>query len=184
MQNDLHKTFGEIFKGDIHAFRKQLLEIQEHRCDRKKSEEWVANLRFLDISQVPEFEAENSKQHRRFARAELKDALRGRKVPSHEIRITRREDDDGEDKYIAVSWRWLQPRPESIFDIGDPSAFHYQIKRPDERPFESDFPDHYMDRVVRFAQSKNITKLWIDKECIYQSVREAGFEAKKFIANI
>ncbi|KNG48797.1 sterol-binding-like protein [Stemphylium lycopersici] len=167
MQNDLHKTFGEIFKGDIHTFRKQLLEIQEYRCDRRKSEEWVANLRFLDISRVPEFEVE-SKQGRRLARAELENALRGRRAPSHEIRITRREDDDGEDKYIAVSWRWLQPNPGSSFDIEQPPAFHYQIKRPDERPLESEFPDHYMDRVVRFAQSKRITKLWIDKECIYQ----------------
>jgi hypothetical protein len=42
---------------------------------------------------------------------------------------------------------------------------------------KSDFPDQHMERVIRFAQSIDIMKLWIDTECIYQR-KEDGPEDK------
>jgi hypothetical protein len=167
MKNDLHKTFGEIFNNDIDAFRHQLLEIQQYQGDRKESEEWVANLRFLDISKVPNLQAEKTKQDRLHAQAEAKDPLFEQVPPSLDIPITKCEDDDG-DKYIAVSWKWPQARPKSVSGMMEPPIFRYQIRRPRKKPHKSGFPDHYMDRVVRYAQSVKIARLWVDIECIYQ----------------
>jgi len=170
MKNDLRQTFGEIFNDDPTAFRKQLLEVQHFETDRSEAEEWVANLRFLDISGVPDLQAEKQKQDRRYALAEARDHLYERKIPSCEVPITKREEDD-EDAYIAVSWRWavLEHAPET-------PVFDYQIRRPGAKPHKSDFPDRYMDRVIQFAQSVNVSKVWIDKECIYQ---RAGDERKR-----
>lgn len=168
MKNDLNKTFGEIFDGDIAAFRKQLLEIQHIKADRQKAEEWVSNLRFLDISKVPELQVEKKKQDRRFALAKARDPLHDRKVPSREISVTEREDDDGENPYIAVSWKWTELKHEVLYDDPKPLVFDYRIKRPGAKSHKSSFPDLYMDRVIRFAQSTQISRLWIDKECIYQ----------------
>ncbi|KAL1794856.1 hypothetical protein ACET3X_006672 [Alternaria dauci] len=164
MINDLNKTFGEIFDGDISAFRKQLLEIQHIQADRQKAEEWVSNLRFLDISKVPDLELEREKQYRRFALAQSPDRI----VPSHKIPVTKPEEDDGNTPYIAVSWKWTELKHEVLYNEPDPPVFNYQIKRPGAKFHKSSFPDHYMDRVIRFAQSINVSKLWIDKECIYQ----------------
>jgi hypothetical protein len=170
MEDDLHKTFGEIFDEDISAFRKQLLDIQHITADRKKSEEWVQNLRFLDISQVPDLQAERNEQDWQYARAKARDPLIERTAPSRIIPVTECEDDEGED-YIAVSWKWAMGYSEHSLP-SDPDrqlpTFHYWIKRPGQVAHESSFPDLYMDRVIRFAQSGNITRLWIDKECIYQ----------------
>jgi hypothetical protein len=54
MKNDLHKTFGQIFDNDITAFRNQLIDVQHHQANRKDAEKWLQQLRFLDISNVPE----------------------------------------------------------------------------------------------------------------------------------
>ncbi|KAI4617750.1 hypothetical protein J4E83_006082 [Alternaria metachromatica] len=169
MKNDLHQTFGDIFNGDPSAFCKQLLEVQHFESDRSEAEEWVANLRFLDISGVPDLQAEKQKQDRRYASAKTRDHFHERKIPSCEVPITKREEDD-EDAYIAVSWRWavLKHEPET-------PVFDYRIRRPGAKPHKSDFPDGYMDRVIQFAQSVNVSKVWIDKECIYQ---RAGDERK------
>ncbi|CAN9320175.1 unnamed protein product [Alternaria alternata] len=168
MKNDLSKTFGEIFDGDISAFRKQLLEIQHIQADRQKAEEWVSNLRFLDISKVPNLEVEKKKQDRRFALAQIRDPLHDRVVPSREIPVTQPEDDDGKTPYIAVSWKWTEIKREALYEDPNSPVFDYRIKRPGAKSHKSSFPDSYMDRVIRFAQSINVSKLWIDKECIYQ----------------
>lgn len=167
MKNDLHRTFGEIFKDDIEAFRSQLLQIQKHKGDRKKSEKWVSNLRFLNISKVPDLQAEKAKQELRFSQEEAKDPFFKRTVPLCEIPITEREEDNG-DRYIAVSWKWPQAHSQYACDNLEPPVFRYQIKRPGQKPHPSSFPNHYMDRVVRFAQSAKVKRLWIDRECIYQ----------------
>ncbi|KAF5845988.1 hypothetical protein GGP41_008459 [Bipolaris sorokiniana] len=167
MKNDLHKTFGEIFNNDIDAFRNQLLEIQEYQCDRNESEKWVENLRFLDISKIPDLQTEQLKQERLCSRLEEKDPLFERIPPSYDVPITKREDDTG-DRYIAVSYKWPQARPNSVSSTMNPPIFRYQIKRPGKKSHKSGFPDHYMDRVVRYAQSVKITRLWVDIECIYQ----------------
>jgi hypothetical protein len=62
MKYDLHKTFGEIFDDDIAALRQQLLEIPAYHADRKALERWVQQLRFLDISNVPNLQLERQKQ--------------------------------------------------------------------------------------------------------------------------
>ncbi|USP79095.1 hypothetical protein yc1106_06369 [Curvularia clavata] len=167
MKNDLHKTFGEIFHDDLDAFRNQLLQIQQYQDDRKESEEWVANLRFLDISKVPDLQDEILRQGRRFGAQQSIDSSHQRIAPIRQIPITKCEEDDGDD-YIAVSWKWPQTRPISDAGSTEPPIFRYYIKRPDKKSHKSGFPDHYMDRVVRYAQSVGITRLWVDIECIYQ----------------
>ncbi|EUC47797.1 hypothetical protein COCMIDRAFT_3277 [Bipolaris oryzae ATCC 44560] len=167
MKNDLQKTFGEIFNNDIDAFRNQLLEIQKYQCDRKESEKWVENLRFLDISKVPDLQTERLKQERLCSRSEKKDPLFERIPPSCDVPITEREDDAG-DRYIAVSYKWPQARPKSVSSTMNPPVFRYQVKRPGKKSHKSEFSDHYMDRVIRYAQSVKMTKLWVDIECIYQ----------------
>ncbi|KAI4661923.1 uncharacterized protein J4E78_004713 [Alternaria triticimaculans] len=161
MRNDLHQTFGEIFNGDPSAFRKQLLEVQPFTTDRSKAEKWAKKLRFLDISEIPDLQAEKQKRDCRYALAKARGYFYERKIPSREVPITEREEDD-EDAYIAVSWRWAH------FDEPEPPVFDYRIRRPHAKRHKSDFPDRYMDRVIQFAQSVNVSKLWIDKECIYQ----------------
>jgi len=168
MKNDIHKTFGEIFDGDITAFRKQLLEIQHIQADRKKAEDWVSKLRFLDISKVPNLLDEEVQQYVSYEY--LDDPWLDPEIPSHEIPVTEREDDDSEVEYIAVSWKWDERHHGRLDYATKPPIFEYQIKRPDAPAHKSSFPGRYMDRVIRFAQSKSInaSKLWIDKECIYQ----------------
>ncbi|KAI4607756.1 hypothetical protein J4E80_009497 [Alternaria sp. BMP 0032] len=161
MRNDLHQTFGEIFNGDPSAFRKQLLEVQRFTTDRSKAEKWAKKLRFLDISEIPDLQAEKQKRDCRYALAKARRYFYERKIPSCEVPITEREEDD-EDAYIAVSWRWAH------FDEPEPPVFDYRIRRPHAKRHKSDFPDRYMDRVIQFAQSVNVSKVWIDKECIYQ----------------
>ncbi|KAI4701275.1 hypothetical protein J4E81_003015 [Alternaria sp. BMP 2799] len=170
MKNDIHKTFGEIFDGDITAFRKQLLEIQHIQADRKKAEDWVSKLRFLDISKVPNLLVEEVQQYVSYAYEPLDDPWLDPEIPSHEIPVTEREDDDSEVEYIAVSWKWEESHHDRLYGATKPPVFDYQIKRPDAPAHKSSFPGRYMDRVIRFAQSKSInaSKLWIDKECIYQ----------------
>ncbi|KAI4953615.1 hypothetical protein J4E91_002463 [Alternaria rosae] len=166
MRNDICKTFGEIFDGDIAAFRKQLLEIQHIRADRKKAEDWVSKLRFLDISDVPNLIEEEIHQSVNYEPPD--DPWLDPEIPSHEIPVTEREDDDGKVEYIAVSWKWEERHHICLDDATKPLIFNYQIKRPAAPAHKSSFPDRYMDRVIRFAQSIKISKLWIDKECIYQ----------------
>ncbi|KAF2119465.1 hypothetical protein BDV96DRAFT_486706 [Lophiotrema nucula] len=165
MKNDLHLTFGEIFNGDLEAFRDQLIEIQDFQTSRDASEEWVQHLRFLDISHVPlldgsgdEEPANKRRGYKNGRRAGLVDRPARWWIP-----LTRKEADDGDTKYIAVSWKWGNPR-----SLGADPSFDYRIRRPGRTPHKSDFPDHYLERVIRFAQYQNISNLWIDKECIYQ----------------
>lgn len=60
MENDLTKTFGEIFNNDHKALRSQLVEVQNYQSDRTESLEWFKNLRFLDISGLPSLERKDS----------------------------------------------------------------------------------------------------------------------------
>jgi hypothetical protein len=169
MQNDLHKTFGEIFDDDISAFRKQLLGVQHEQASREDSEEWVSSLRFLDISHLPDLQKEKERQYFRRARTRaLGCPTVNRRVSTTEIPVTERRDDDGRADYIAVSWKWTRPPNESPYFSDTSPILRYSIRRPDETSHQSAFPNHYMDRVVLFAQSLKIKKLWIDKECIYQ----------------
>jgi hypothetical protein len=174
MQNDFHKTFGEIFNDDIAALRKQLLDVQHLQADREESEDWVSSLRFLDISHLPDLQKERQRQDRVEAAnldANLEtanDPFFDRPVCTTEIPVTKRRDDDGRVDYVAVSWKWTRPPAENPYSNEDPPIFHYSIKRPGRSAHQSAFPNHYMERVVQFAQSLGITRLWIDKECIYQ----------------
>jgi hypothetical protein len=172
MKSDLHRTFGEIFNDDISAFRNQLVEIQRYRTDRDESIEWARRLRFLDISGVPDLDAliEERKSSRPYHRElgyymELPPSRR----PKLSIPIVEEDDDDDEPPiYLAVSWKWLN-RADSVSDCwGVRQSFRYYIQRPGSSAHVSSFPDRYMDRVIRVAQSHGITKIWIDIECIYQ----------------
>jgi hypothetical protein len=162
MKNDLHKTFGQIFDNDIDAFRDELIRVQAHQVNRKDAEEWVKHLRFLDISKVPDLQSEAARQRRpaHHRQGQLADAQQ----PCH-IPVTERKHDDDKIPYVAVSWKWAT---KFTWDKGRRPLFHYMIKRPGAQPHKSDFPDEHMERVIMFAQSRDITKIWIDKECIYQ----------------
>jgi hypothetical protein len=174
MQNDLHRTFGEIYSENIARFRKQLLEVQHLQADRKKSEKWVSNLRFLNISNVPQLLDERCRQERLHVSADRRNPFRYSDAPFCDIPITEQRYEDGETPYIAVSWKWAGPQhePRHEWDQALP-VFRYRIRRSGAALHESDFPDLYMDRVIQFAQSHGIERLWIDKECIYQRVGDA-----------
>lgn len=161
MKNDLHKTFGQIFDDDIEAFRSQLIRVQAHQANRKEAEEWVERLRFLDISKVPRLNNEYRPQVSRSVEFDSDEqALEPWYIP-----ITEQSCDNGRIPYIAVSWRWGAQR---AWDKDWKPLYDYRIQRPNAAAHKSEFPDEYLERVIMFAQEKKITKLWIDKECIYQ----------------
>jgi hypothetical protein len=169
MKNDLNKTFGRIFDDDVAALREQLIEIQCHHASRKEAEEWVEHLRFLDISNVPNLSDEYVILQRKYAslpylRTRL---IKEAQTPCH-LPITRRSNDDGVVQYVAVSWKWSTNRKATPCSVPWRPMYNYMIKRPDAEPHKSEFPDEYLERVIMFAQRRGITKLWIDKECIYQ----------------
>jgi hypothetical protein len=159
MKNDLDKTFGQIFDNDITAFRNQLIDVQRHEANRKDAEKWVQQLRFLDISNVPELRTKPGVQ----GRSHLGLQYKGVDCP---IPITRRTDDDGEAPYVAVSWKWGSD-PGTAYIHRRPK-YDYKIQRPDQISHKSEIHDIHLERVIMFAQSKYITNIWIDKECIYQ----------------
>jgi hypothetical protein len=79
----------------------------------------------------------------------------------------------GRCRYIAVSWRWSTAEDTPLPDPdGYPAttSFDYYIERRGCIPHKSDFPDHYLERVIRFARAQHIEtfNIWIDKESIYQ----------------
>ncbi|KAJ4322622.1 hypothetical protein N0V94_002275 [Neodidymelliopsis sp. IMI 364377] len=166
MKDDLKLTFGEIFNDDTNAFLCQLIDIQKHQANREESEKWAERLRFIDISEVPDLlkqDVTKRKSHRggpQVAPAKRKKSL--------VLPLLEQTDDDGQVQYVAVSWRWT--REDQVPDLGyDPRvSFDYMVQRPGEKPYKSEFPDHYLERVILFAQSEKISRLWIDKECIYQ----------------
>jgi hypothetical protein len=161
MKNDLHKTFGQIFDDDIEAFRSKLICVQAHQANRKAAEKWVERLRSLDISKVPPLHNDYRTQVSRSVES-------GQDEPALEpwyIPVTEQSCDNGRIPYIAVSWRWGARR---AWDKEWKPRYDYRIRRPNDAVHKSEFPDEYLERVIMFAQKKKITKLWIDKECIYQ----------------
>lgn len=161
MKNDLHKAFGQIFNDDISALRTQLVEIQHHHADRKDAEEWMKQLRFLDISAVPDLDSEYSLRLR-------EQRLCKEARPDCVIPVKDKESDNGKAHYVAVSWRWTTEQKSSSYGSELRPLFNYLIRRAHKDPHKSEFPDHYLERAIMFAQSKKIKRLWIDKECIYQ----------------
>ncbi|KAH7391047.1 hypothetical protein DE146DRAFT_153038 [Phaeosphaeria sp. MPI-PUGE-AT-0046c] len=172
MNNDLNKTFGQIFDNDVTALREQLVDIQQYQADRNESVKWAHRLRFLDISNVPDL-----------ARLEQDRSIRsttydeeGRRVQTPGLRpkltipiVEEDEDDDEEPDYLAVSWKWVDLADHIPYGCGSRESFRYYIqRRPGCKPHASSFPDRYMDRVILMAQSHGINKIWIDTECIYQ----------------
>ena len=168
MKNDLVKTFGQIFDNDITVFRDQLLEIPNHLDNREDAERWVKQLRFLDISGVPDLQKEHIEREQHPRQAALSSQRTIVERPHFRIPVTRRKHDDGEVRYVAVSWRWMSPRDLKSSGSAMRPTFNYLVQRPGAEPHKSDFPDQHMERAIRFAQSTDITNLWIDNECIYQ----------------
>jgi len=172
MKNDLHKTFGEIFNDDIAALRNQFIEIQQYKTIRDESLAWARKLRFLDISNVPDLtqlseerDVWSHKYNEQGRRIETRAERPKLTIPI----VEEDEDDDEPPKYLAVSWKWIG-RGETIpYGCDYTQAFRYYIERPDSTTAHvSSFPDRYLDRVIRVAQSHGITKIWVDTECIYQ----------------
>ncbi|KAH5563258.1 hypothetical protein HBI26_181230 [Parastagonospora nodorum] len=171
MKNDLHKTFGQIFDDKIEAFRSQLIRVQAHQADRKEAEEWVKRLRFLDISKVPRLHSDYRTQISRSVESgQDEPALKPWYIP-----VTEQSCDNGRIPYIAVSWRWGARR---AWDKEWKPRYDYRIRRPNAAVHKSEFPDEYLERVIMFAQEKKITKLWIDKECIYQRKEDQALYPK------
>lgn len=166
MKYDLDLTFGEIFNDDPEAFLDQLIDIQKHQARRERSEQWVERLRFIDISNVPDLASYKDARGRTYTRG--CDWIHiGYKEPLA-LPLTERKDDDGVVPYVAVSWRWTNGKRLPQWGCDTRESFNYQIQRPGEEPYKSKFPDHYLERVILFAQSEGIDKLWIDRECIFQ----------------
>ncbi|KAF2246968.1 hypothetical protein BU26DRAFT_541885 [Trematosphaeria pertusa] len=170
MKNDLHLSFGDIFNHDFTAFFDQLREVQLYQASREASEKWVQRLRFLDISSIPDLERlDEQRPTKRLKRGPhgYQTMPAGRKTQLS-IPIRDRKHDDGS-SYLAVSWRWTEEKAELLpSGCGLRERFDYRVRRAGQKPHKSDFPDVYMERVIRFAQSKGIELIWIDKECIYQ----------------
>ena len=171
MKHDLGLTFGEIFDGDFDAFRNQLQDIQQFRKGRQESEKWVQNLRFLDVSKVPDLEhldQEPSRKRKRVAgnRKGLGQRTDSGVRSSAVIPIVTRE--LGTAPYIAVSWRW--PTEQQPPNHNGRSSFDYRIRRPgsNQKLLKSAFSDHYLERVIKFAHKYDIENIWIDTESIYQ----------------
>ncbi|RMZ67340.1 heterokaryon incompatibility [Pyrenophora seminiperda CCB06] len=154
LPNDLQKTFGEILNYDTATLHEQIIQIQKLKIDRQESSRWAQRLKFLDLSKVPDL------------------GVQGKKTivprPTLTIPLTSQEDDDKSIEYVAVSWRWVEAHRVQADGYNTRALFEYYIQRSGEEPYKTDFPDSYMDRVIRFAQSKGIDKIWIDKDCIFQ----------------
>ena len=166
MKYDLDSTFGEIFDDDPKAFLDQLIDIQKYQASRDESERWAKRLRFIDISSVPDLTKENPSRSLSYSH-DCQTMLSGRTKPLI-LPLLEQEDEDEKVPYMAVSWKWTKGKqfPQWGCDIRE--SFNYMIQRPGKEPHKSKFPDHYLERVIMYAQSEGIDRLWIDKECIYQ----------------
>ncbi|KAF2853357.1 hypothetical protein T440DRAFT_465757 [Plenodomus tracheiphilus IPT5] len=167
MKNDLHLTFAQIFSNDPAALLAQLRDIEvHHKADRQASEKWAERLRFIDISGVPDLRSR--RDTRSVLYKELDEWTRTGTTPPCILSLSEKEDDDGQLPYVAVSWRWIQGDELPPWGCDIRESFQYQVQRPGCEPHEIDFPQHYLDRVILFAQNRGIDKIWIDKESIYQ----------------
>ncbi|KZM22104.1 hypothetical protein ST47_g6697 [Ascochyta rabiei] len=166
MKYDLDLTFGEIFNDDSDAFLDQLIDIQNHQANREESEKWVDQLRFIDISNVPDLRKEDDGKWMSYI-GESTMMFRGPKKPLI-LPLLEKKDDDRRADYVAVSWRWTKGKQLPKWGCDVRESFDYMIQRPGEKPHKSKFPDHYFERVILHAQDEDVTRLWIDKECIYQ----------------
>ncbi|KAL1648207.1 hypothetical protein SLS61_007079 [Didymella pomorum] len=169
MKYDFDLTFGEIFGNDPKAFLDQLIDIQNHQADRKESEKWVDRLRLIDISQVPDLMGEDVSLDARWLSYSNDSQMMftGRKQRLT-LPLLEKKDDDGEIPYVAVSWRWTKGKQLPQWGCDVRESYNYRIQRPGQEPHKSQFPDHYFERAIMYAQSQGINRLWIDKECIYQ----------------
>ncbi|KAF2128104.1 hypothetical protein P153DRAFT_358229 [Dothidotthia symphoricarpi CBS 119687] len=167
MKYDLDETFGVIFKESISALLDQLIDIQRHKVNRDDSERWVQRLRFIDISSVPDLTQSDDGLLVKYSKNTKSTC--DREKPLLVLPLREQGEDDGETQYVAVSWKWIKSGEQSPpwgYDVRE--SFDYRIQRSGQPARKSEFPDHYLERVIMFAQFHEIDKLWIDKECIYQ----------------
>lgn len=161
MKDDLHLTFGRIFNHDHSALLNQLIDIQHHTRNRAESERWVEQLRFIDISSVPPL------IDRYDSTCVTRLGVQLESTPLLVLPLNEQSEDDGS-RYVAVSWRWAACDEPPPWGCDARESFEYRIKRLGKEPHKSRFPGHYLERVILFAQEKNISKIWVDMECIYQ----------------
>jgi hypothetical protein len=70
--------------------------------------------------------------------------------------------------YIAVSYRWLSRKdPATASKVG-----HYDIQSKTVERARSIAPNKVLDRAIQFAAHCGVPFVWIDQECIRQSVKE------------
>jgi hypothetical protein len=169
MKYDLDLTFGEIFQDDPKALLDQLVDIQKHQANREESEKWVDRLRLIDISKVPDLTEEDGSLNAKWMsyRGDSQMMFKGHKEQLV-LPLLEKRDDDGEIPYVTVSWRWTKGKQLPQWGCDVRESYDYMIQRPGQEPHKSKFPDHYLERVIMYAQSQDIDRLWIDKECIYQ----------------
>ncbi|KAF2258418.1 hypothetical protein CC78DRAFT_537790 [Lojkania enalia] len=164
MENDLQLTFGQIFNNNLDALHSQLLEIQHIQANRLDSEKWVQRLRFLDISCLPDLADNSSLRAHKVRRGRSHNSVRARPTYHLTIPLTSRTSIHQNTEYVAVSWPWGAAKEPHA-----PSRFTFDVQRRSSRvPHKSEFPDHFMERVLRFAQFVKIDYIWVDKESIYQ----------------
>lgn len=166
MKHDLDLTFGEIFKNDPKALLDQLIDIQTHVADRKKSEAWASRLRLIDISRVPDLAERDDSNCLNYG--EDWQLLASQRKEPLILPLREKKEDNRKVRYVAVSWRWTKGKQLPQWGCDVRKSFDYMIQRPGKEPHKSEFPDHYFERVIMYAQSEGIKRLWIDKECIYQ----------------
>lgn len=169
MKCDLDLTFGEISENDSKALLDQLIDIQKHQANREESEKWVDRLRLIDISQVPDLTGEDASLGARWFSYsyDSQTMFTGRRERLI-LPLLEKKDDNGKIPYVAVSWRWTKGKQLPQWGCDVRESFNYMVQRPGQEPHKSDFPDHYFERAIMYAQSQDIDRLWIDKECIFQ----------------
>src|SRR5271170_1362979 len=155
-KSDTRVTLSQIHGGKSSKFVDQLLDLQILTTSREGARKWASQLRFLSLTGVIEDDEPPRKRCRVAGDSETP------RVPVRRVPLTRRHEDNGTERYIAVSWRWNDPLNQST------AAYEYHIQRPGKSPHRSAVPDLCLDRAIAFAQAHGINLIWIDKECIYQ----------------
>lgn len=97
-QQDTHLTLGQIHSQSSLALVSQMLEIQRYTVSREQSEEWAANLRFLNVKNL------------------------GPRGQLRHISLTLKGEYRYRSDYVAVSYRWQipsDPEPNPVYLIID-----------------------------------------------------------------
>lgn len=153
MEADTKLCLKEIRDRHPKSIVEQLLEVQKHKYEDKKSFEWVRKLQCLT------FPDPNSKRRRLPDSqwiCEPTGVLRRIQIPGFERGSP----------FVAVSYRWEDSQKV------DSSDRRYKVKSPNGTAIQSDVSDEVYDRVIAYTKYHEMGGFWIDKEGINQKNSE------------